>query len=150
MKLSELKNILLGLDTLSFTVENGNDIPAHFHVTEVGLITKDFIDCGGKIRHEKVINFQLWNADDVDHRLEPNKLKNIIQISEEKLGIEDLEIEVEYQNSTIGKYGLAFDRGVFVLTPTYTDCLAREICNVPEKKEVISSSSACTPGGGCC
>jgi hypothetical protein len=22
----------------------------HFHVTEVGLVTKNFIDCGGKVR----------------------------------------------------------------------------------------------------
>jgi hypothetical protein len=40
-------------------------VPEHFHVTEVGVVTKDFIDCGGTVRHEKVANFQLWDANDL-------------------------------------------------------------------------------------
>lgn len=34
-------------DLSIFKLENGNSVPEHFHVTEVGIITKDFIDCGG-------------------------------------------------------------------------------------------------------
>ena len=48
-------------------------VPSHFHVTEVGKITKHFIDCGGTVRNEEVVNFQLWQADDYDHRLHPEK-----------------------------------------------------------------------------
>ena len=59
MKLSKIKEILPQLGNVQFQLENGNFVPEHFHVTEVGIITKDFIDCGGKIRHEKTINFQL-------------------------------------------------------------------------------------------
>ena len=44
---------------------------------------------------ENVINFQLWSSTDYDHRLHPEKLVNIINLSEEKLGLEDAEIEVE-------------------------------------------------------
>lgn len=61
------------------------------------------------------MNFQLWNADDFEHRLKPNKLLNIIKLSEEKLGIGDFEIEVEYQSDTIGKYDLDFNGKTFVL-----------------------------------
>ncbi|MEI7863404.1 MAG: DUF6428 family protein, partial [Planctomycetota bacterium] len=25
-------------------------VPAHFHITEVGRVQKDFIDCGGTVR----------------------------------------------------------------------------------------------------
>ena len=103
MKLSEIKEILPTLDNVEFQLENGTFVPEHFHVTEVGQIIKNFIDCGGVIRNEKVVNFQLWNADDYQHRLKPGKLLSIIKLSEEKLGIEDADIEVEYQDITIDK-----------------------------------------------
>lgn len=106
MKLSEIKTLLPTLDNVAFELENGSLVPEHFHVTEVGIITKHFIDCGGKVRNEKVANFQLWDANDFDHRLKPIKLLNIIKLSELKLQMEDMEIEVEYQGSTIEKYGL--------------------------------------------
>lgn len=85
MKLSEIKDILTNLDNVEFQLSDGSFVPEHFHVTEVGMITKDFIDCGGVIRHEKVVNFQLWNANDFEHRLKPGKLLKIIQLSEENL-----------------------------------------------------------------
>ena len=115
MKLSEVKEILSTLNNVTFKLENGTFLPEHFHVTEVGMITKHFIDCGGVIRTEKVVNFQLWNANDYDHRLKPTKLLNIIQLSEDKLGIEDAEVEVEYQSQTIGKYDLDFIENYFDL-----------------------------------
>ena len=109
MKLSQIKNQLQQLHDVNFKLADGTMVPAHFHVTEVGLITKHFIDCGGTVRNEKVVNFQLWNANDYDHRLKPLKLLKIIDLSEKALGMEDLEIEVEYQSETIGKYDLGFD-----------------------------------------
>jgi len=95
MKLSQIKQQLTQLDRIVFQLPDGDLVPSHFHVTEVGKITKRFIDCGGTVRNEEVANFQLWNADDYDHRLHPEKLLNIIELSEKFLGIEDLEIEVE-------------------------------------------------------
>lgn len=82
MTLKHVKEHLAKVEALKFQLPDGSIVPAHFHVTEVGQVTKDFIDCGGTLRHEKVVNFQLWNADDIDHRLQPKKLKNIIQLSE--------------------------------------------------------------------
>ena len=78
MKLSDLKQQLGNIGELSFVLPNGTNGPQHFHVTEVGQITKHFIDCGGTVRNEKVVNFQLWEAGDTDHRLEPQKLAKII------------------------------------------------------------------------
>ncbi len=150
MKLSEIKDILPNLENVAFQLENGAFVPEHFHVTEVGMITKNFIDCGGTVRNEKVANFQLWNANDLEHRLKPTKLLNIIKLSEEKLGIGDFEIEVEYQNDTIGKYGLDFQNNSFILTSKQTDCLAKENCGVPQLKSIVETQSCCTPGGGCC
>ncbi|GGG91876.1 DUF6428 family protein [Pedobacter zeae] len=155
MKLSEIKEILATAEGVNFKLENGNSVPEHFHVTEVGIITKDFIDCGGTVRHEKVANFQLWDADDYEHRLKAGKLIHIISLSEKVLGMEDLEIEVEYQAETIGKYDLGFDGENFILLAKKTACLAMDKCGVPAKKQKIemvnlASGSTCTPGGGCC
>lgn len=156
MKLSTLKNHLSTAEAVNFKLENGAAVPEHFHVTEVGVISKHFIDCGGTIRTERVANFQLWDANDFDHRLKPTKLLNIIRLSEEKLGMEDLEIEVEYQNETIGKYELGFDGADFILQSKQTACLASDSCGIPAEKlkvklsDVGAKSTCCAPGGGCC
>ena len=155
MKLSEIKKHLIGANNVSFELPNGLMVPKHFHVTEIGIVSKHFIDCGGTVRNEKVANFQLWDANDLDHRLQPQKLLNIIALSEKVLGIEDLEIEVEYQSETIGKYDLGFDGKNFTLLAKHTNCLASDKCGTtPEKQNEglaeISNQNSCKPGGGCC
>ncbi|MGL5112608.1 MAG: DUF6428 family protein, partial [Flavobacterium sp.] len=82
MKLSQVKSILKTVETVHFNLPDGTSVPEHFHVTEVGLVTKNFIDCGGTVRKETVVNFQLWDANDFEHRLKPQKLLNIIELSE--------------------------------------------------------------------
>jgi len=160
MKLSEVKNVLQNLNEVTFKLPNGTIVPAHFHVTEVGIITKQFIDCGGTVRNEQVINFQLWEANDFDHRLAPQKLNNIIDLSARILRLPDAEVEVEYQADTIGKYGLYFNavNGNFELTAKTTNCLAQDKCGIPTEKLKVNlinlipaeSNASCTPGGGCC
>tara|TARA_E500000318_G_scaffold111645_1_gene131041 strand:+ start:3966 stop:4430 length:465 start_codon:yes stop_codon:yes gene_type:complete len=154
MKLEEVKSALENLDTIAFQLPNGDLVPNHFHVTEVGKITKHFIDCGGTVRNEEVVNFQLWNADDYDHRLHPEKLVHIIELSQNILGIGDLEVEVEYQGQTIEKFALEFDGKNFLLASKETDCLARDKCGVPAEKPKVKISelqnSGCVPGSGCC
>jgi hypothetical protein len=154
MKTLEVKDRLQQLEKITFVLPNGGLVPSHFHITEAGLITKNFIDCGGTIRTEEVANFQLWNANDFDHRLEPKKLIDIIEIAEKTLNIGGLEVEVEYQSETIGKYGLEFDGTNFLLTPTQTDCLAKDKCGIPSEQEdaeeVETEASCCSPSTGCC
>ncbi len=157
MKLSEIKTNLATANAVNFQLPNGTFVPEHFHVTEVGIITKNFIDCGGKIRSEKVASFQLWNADDTDHRLKPQKLIEIILLSEKVLGMEDLEVEVEYQSDTIGKYGIEYNGENFILTTKHTDCLAKDKCGVPVDKKKVplselqkTAGACCTPDSKCC
>ncbi len=126
MKLSRIKEILPTLENVEFQLEDGTFVPEHFHVTEVGEITKKFIDCGG-----------------------------VISLSENKLGIEDAEIEVEYQSTTIGKYDLEFNGKHFILKNKKTACLAEDACGIPvatENKFRVKEekSSCCTPNSGCC
>lgn len=155
MKIAELKSLLTQLDTVNFKIQNGPYVPDHFHVTEVGVVTKHFIDCGGTVRNEKVANFQLWNADDFDHRLKPIKLLKIIELSESILGLENLEIEIEFQTETVGKYELGFNGKNFELIAKQTACLASAACGIisPTQQNPINqaaSANHCKPGGGCC
>ena len=147
MKLSEIKVILHSAANVNFKLQNGTFVPEHFHVTEVGVVTKHFIDCGGKVRNDKVATFQLWSDDNLEHRLKPRKLLNIIALSEKVLGMEDLLIEVEYQSETIGKYDLGFDGKNFILLCKTTACLANEICGTPLQNEDIA---CCSSNSGCC
>ncbi|MCF6130152.1 DUF6428 family protein [Flavobacterium sp. AS60] len=157
MKLSEIKKELNSLTSIAFQLPNGELVPNHFHVTEVGKVTKHFIDCGGTIRNEEIANFQLWEANDYDHRLHPEKLVHIIELSERVLNMPDLEIEVEYQmKDTIGKFSLGFDGTNFLLTSKETTCLAKDNCGIPVEKvkakigEWKEKVSCCSTESNCC
>lgn len=156
MKLSAIKKELSTLENIAFILPNGMYVPEHFHVTEVGLITKNVIDCGGKVRNKTVVNFQLWDTNDFEHRLNPIKLLDIIALSEKVLGIEDLEVEVEFQAETIGKYDLGFNGTAFTLLNKQTACLAEDQCGIPGEKqkvkliEISNQPNSCTPDGACC
>jgi hypothetical protein len=158
MKLSEFQTHLQAMPSLTFVQPNGAPVPAHFHITEAGLTTKQFVDCGGTMRTEKYVSFQLWVADDLQHRLSPSKLNGIINSAMPIFGKEDLDVEVEYQGITIGRFGLDFDFGQFLLTSKQTNCLAQDQCGIPQAKpkiklseiQKITSSNSCAPGSNCC
>lgn len=154
MKLSEFKLYLKNAKKVEFQLPNGNYVPPHFHVTEVGLNSKKFIDCGRNIRNSKKVNFQLWSADDYNHKISPKKLLNIIEISEETFLLEDLEIEIEFQQSTIGVFDLDYKNDVFQLVNKKTDCLDKQKCGFEVKKTVklssIKKQEICNPEDGCC
>jgi hypothetical protein len=144
MKISDMKTYLADIQAINFRLPDGSYLPSHFHVTEVGLVTKHFIDCGGVERTETVANFQLWEAGDYDHRLAPQKFLHILNLSKQILKSDDLDIEVEYQQNTIGKFGLEFDGKDFVLTPKQTACLAQDACGIPNKHLPLASNTCCT------
>lgn len=155
MTLEEIKKHLNEAQQIAFQLPDGSLVPSHFHVTEVGKVTKHFIDCGGTVRHETKANFQLWEANDYDHRLHPEKLVKIINLAQRTLDMEDLEIEVEYQGETIGKYDLDWDGKVFSLRSKQTDCLAKDLCGVTDRGKTLdlsamTANNACKPGFGCC
>ena len=155
MKLSSFFEHLDEVDELTFILPNGTHVPPHFHLTEVALVTKKYVDCGGTQRDEQVISFQLWSADDYDHRLAPCRAYGIVERAQEALGFGNLEVEVEYQSDTIGRYGLDFAQGRFQLTAKQTDCLAKDKCGIPGAEPakidlVESSAPSCSPESGCC
>jgi len=110
-------------------------VPAHYHITEVGRVRKDFIDCGGTVRSTTSCVLQVWVANDLDHRLETTKLAGIMGVAAGLLGSDDLPVEVEYEEGVISQYpvggmevtpsGLLFHLGT-----KHTACLAPEKCKV--------------------
>ena len=137
MKISEFKNKLENLKTLDFYLPDGNKIPSHFHITEVGMITKNFSDCGNTFRIEKKANIQIWTSIDYWHRLDPKLIISIINATEKIFDGEDLELQMEYQQDTIGVFGLSYMKNKFQLNNTKTDCLAKNSCEFPLKKVKI-------------
>jgi len=157
MTLFELRSTLNKIDELTFCLPSQITLPAHVHLTELGLVSKTYYDCGNRLREERYVSFQLWAADDTDHRLSPKKLQQIISETAKELPLDDLPIRVEYQGQTIETYSLDFnaDNNIFLLLPTFTDCLAKEQCGIPkENKTKIQLSELnqpnCQPNSGCC
>ncbi|WP_310556398.1 DUF6428 family protein [Flavobacterium sp.] len=157
MKLSEFKTKLEGLETLDFYLSNGQKIPSHFHITEVGMTTKNFTDCGNTFRIQKTATLQLWTSVDYCHRLDPKMVVKIINSTEKMFEGQDLDIEIEYQQDTTGKFGLDFINNQFILTNTQTNCLAKNSCGLPLEKVKIKMSDlqaqialSCSPESNCC
>jgi hypothetical protein len=155
MKVKELVEVLKAQASIGFVLPNGNTVPAHFHITEMGLVLKNYVDCGGKMRNERSATFQLWVAGDADHRMTSQKFMGIIAIADGLYGIQDLEVQVEYQQETIGVFDLNYNGEKFILQSKQTACLAEDACGIPVSKQKVSlsqlgDSNQCTPGGGCC
>ena len=140
-----------------FILPDGDVIPAHFHITEVGHVAKRFIDCGGK-RHDTTDTclLQTYVADDVDHRLDARTFAKILQLGNQVLPHDDLEVEVEYDCCVVAQYPIvAADFGGgridIQLGEKHTDCLAKEKCGVdggacasqPNAEEMAAASTCC-------
>lgn len=110
-------------------------VPAHFHVTEVGRVHKDFIDCGGTVRSTTSCLLQAWVADDVHHRLQSCTLAKILRIAAPLLQSDTLPVEVEYEDAAVSQYPLAAAEAtpsglLFTLGDKHTACLAPDRCGV--------------------
>jgi hypothetical protein len=150
MKLAQFKALLEANRTKQFLLQlpDGKTVPQAFHITEVGVISKTFIDCGGKVHSTQTCQLQAWIGPDVDHKIEAGKMADILEKSKAILPHDFLDLEVEYEDTIISQYpvqeALVSDDAVtLVLTHKHTDCLAKELCIVPVGGD-------CAPGSGCC
>ena len=92
--MNELKSILESQPDKfpRFILPDGDRVPAHFHLTEVGHVVKNFIDCGGTIRRTESSVLQLWvNDGDAEHRLNAGKMAKILALGERVLPHDDFE-----------------------------------------------------------
>ncbi len=138
---------------VTFLLPNGDGIPVHAHITEVGRVDKTFLDCGRQVRRQTTCSLQAWVADDTNHRLPAGKLAAILDGAAEILGTDDPEVEVEYEDAVISQYPVeaattAPGTLTFQLTTKHTDCLAKDIC-LPPAPDTAEATSCCS-GTGCC
>ncbi len=160
MTLAELKTALSGdpEQLLQLRLPGGDPVPVSFHITEVGQVTKDFIDCGGTRRTVITCQLQAWVGPDADHRIYAGKLLGILRKGAPLFGSDDIPVEIEYEHGLISQYPVSSagrEEGalVFSLTTKHTDCLAKELCvprgTVPAMfaKAFAKPASCCGPGG---
>lgn len=137
MNVGELESALAAHPeaALHLMLPTGEFVPAHFHVTEVGRVQKEFIDCGGTVRASVFCVLQVWVANDTAHRLSAGKLARVLRLGAPLLKSPTLPVEVEYETVAVSQYPLA---GVEVtpgglllhLGAKHTDCLAPDRCGV--------------------
>lgn len=135
MTFSQLKTALASSPdaALHVMLPTGEFVPPHFHVTEVGRVVKDFIDCGGVRRHEMLCVLQVWVANDIDHRLTAGRLRQILGFADGWFSEIDAAVGVEYDAGLVSVFplggvevtpaGLMLDLGAGA-----TQCLAPEKC----------------------
>tara|TARA_R110000824_G_scaffold227009_2_gene414814 strand:+ start:233 stop:736 length:504 start_codon:yes stop_codon:yes gene_type:complete len=152
MTIQELKDTLTRQQhtkgDLLFKLDNGLIIPPYFHITEMGIKTKHFVDCGGTLRSEQKITFQIWTADDFNHRLTPSKFLEIINkaLSLPYFQNCNLDVEMEYQDHTIGLYSLEKGEGLtYLLKSKKTNCLAPDKCGISTNQPTTSQPPTVTP-----
>jgi hypothetical protein len=156
MKISQFKSALQlakPSDSPQFLQINGLAVSAHYHITEIGLILKNYVDCGGVVRQERKATMQIWLANDTEHRLSTQKLLDILEKSEQLFGLKDEELEVEFQGQTIETYSLSTQDFGFQFVSKKTTCLAPDHCGISDAQlplEMQKKSTACTPNSGCC
>ena len=155
MKISQFKSALqLAKPEANpvFLQTSGISVAAHYHITEIGLILKNYVDCGGVVRQERKATMQIWLANDTDHRLSAAKLIDIIEKSEQLFGLKDEELEVEFQGQTIETYGLNAQDFGFQFIVKKTTCLATDHCGISNEQLPIEmqKKSTCAPNSGCC
>jgi hypothetical protein len=148
MNLHDLKTVLRQHPQTfpRFILPNGEHIPAHAHVTEVGHVSKTFIDCGGVTGKTDIAVLQTHVMEDTDHRLTSEHFAKILDLGDRVLPNDQLDVEVEYDCCVVGQYPIAAAKPGgehldLILKNKRTQCLERE------RREAESS---CCAGASCC
>jgi hypothetical protein len=132
-----------------FVLPDGNYIRAHIHVTEVGHVIRNFIDCGGLAGREEKVLLQTHVGNDVDHRLRSDRLVKILQLGSRVIPNADLNVDVEYDCCVVAQYPIteATSDGEhlnLILQRGRTQCRARE------RREAETEVACCTTSAVCC
>src|SRR6266513_2793187 len=132
-----------------FVLPNGDYIPAHAHVTEVGYLVRNFIDCGGLTGKEEKVVLQTYVGSDADHRLRSDRFGTILQLGSRVIPNADLDVDVEYDCCVVAQYPIAeaTSNGEYlnlILRRGRTQCRARE------RRESETATGCCATSAICC
>jgi uncharacterized protein DUF6428 len=128
---------------------NGDYIPAHAHVTEVGHVVRNFIDCGGLTGKEEKVVLQTHVGSDTDHRLRSDRFAKILQLGSRVIPSENLHVDVEYDCCVVSQYPIAEAKPdgehlTLILRRGRTQCRARE------RRESQAATDCCAASAACC
>jgi hypothetical protein len=132
-----------------FVLANGDYIPAHAHVTEVGYVVRTFIDCGGQTGKEEKVVLQTHVGNDADHRLRADRFAKILELGNRVIPSADLDVDVEYDCCVVAQYPVAEARSDgehlnLILRRGRTQCRARE------RRESETAAGCCAASADCC
>src|SRR4051812_49911434 len=152
MKLSDLRAVLEKYPDTSprFVLPDGDHIPGHAHVTEVGHVVKNFVDCGGVTGKSETVLLQTHVGQDTEHRLKSGRFAKILQLGERVLPHDQLEVEVEYDCCVVAQYPVleikpAGEHLDVILGKRQTQCLAQE-----RRKAARADACCATAAPACC
>jgi hypothetical protein len=155
MKLSGLRALLeKHPDSFSrFVLPDGDSIPSHAHVTEVGHVAKNFIDCGGLIAKNETVLLQTHVGSDVNHRLRSDRFAKILELGQRVVPHEELDVEVEYDCCVVAQYPIRDAKRdgehlVLTLGKRQTQCLAQE--RRKAATAVVPDACCATANSACC
>ena len=137
---------------VTVALPGGRRVPAEFHVTEAGTVTKDFIDCSGTRRRRVTAQLQTWTGRDPEHRLTAARLTKILDTCAPVLPAGPTPVEIEYEDTVVSSYPLVAVEPegaalVLQLGLRHTTCLARAECGQPA---AVPAEAGCGCGPDCC
>jgi uncharacterized protein DUF6428 len=132
-----------------FVLPDGDYIPAHAHVTEVGHVVRNFIDCGGLTGQEEKVVLQTHVGNDADRRLRSDRFAKILQLGSRVIPSAALDVDVEYDCCVVAQYPIAAatpdgEHLNLILQRGRTQCRARE------RREVKTAANCCVTSAACC
>ena len=151
MKYEALKSALERYPTTfpRFVLPNGDFVPPHAHVTEVGHVIRNFIDCGGLTGKDEKVVLQTHVGNDTDHRLRSDRFAKILRLGDRVIPSADLDVDVEYDCCVVAQYPIAEaapdgEHLNLILQRGRTQCRARE------RRESETAAGCCAASAVCC
>jgi hypothetical protein len=132
-----------------FVLPDGDYIPAHAHVTEVGHVVRHFIDCGGLTGKEEKVVLQTHVGNDTEHRLRSDRFAKILELGNRVIPSADLNVDVEYDCCVVAQYPIAEARPEsehlnLILRRGRTQCRAQE------RRDSETAARCCATSVTCC
>lgn len=134
--------------SIEFYLPNGKQIPAYFHITDVGSVFRHFIDCGSQVRNESYVQIQIWLGKDTEHSLNGETVLKILShcdvVLDKLPDLQSTDVIIEYKEELTSQYPIEHieQTGQAVkiyLTSSETQCLSA----IRHNKEKTGSESCC-------
>jgi hypothetical protein len=132
-----------------FVLPAGQYIPAHAHVTEVGHVVRNYIDCGGMRGKEERVVLQTHVGNDTEHRLRSDRFSKILQLGGRVVPPADLDVDIEYDCCVVAQYPIAEARP----RGQYLDLIlerGRTQCRAQERRKNKTADACCAAAAACC